>query len=147
MAEINKKIFERTGETFRINTDDQEILDLLDGLPVKDDAGFDNFNEQLKINHTKQAMMRFFKGFGGQNVRNFINNMLKMVLMDEVALMYSLTGIRTTKKAFVNTEVFKLIYQLCKTVHEDVKDAFIKEIIGNWLNQAKLRLTRRGQYK
>ncbi|RVE50151.1 hypothetical protein evm_005174 [Chilo suppressalis] len=70
-----------------------------------------------------------------------------MVLMDEVALMYSLTGKRTTKKAFVNTEVFKLIYQLCKTVHEDVKDDFVKEIISDWLNRAKVRLTRRAQYK
>ncbi|XP_073956617.1 uncharacterized protein isoform X2 [Choristoneura fumiferana] len=122
------------------------ISELLASLPVKDDASFCHFNEQLEISRNKQAVMSFLAGIGGRNIRSLTTNILRRILQDEVAELYSLTGKQmknSNKKTFLKTETCKIIFQICKKVFEDATENNLKEIISDWLNQAKVRTTRR----
>lgn len=58
--------------------------------------------------------MSFLAGIGGKNLRNLTTNILRRIILDEVAELYSLTGKQmknSNKKSFLNTEVFKLIFR------------------------------------
>lgn len=56
--------------------------------------------------------MSFFAGIGGKCLKTLTINILRRILLDEVAELYSLTGKQmknSTKKAFMETEAFKLV--------------------------------------
>ncbi|XP_028158432.1 uncharacterized protein LOC114351417 [Ostrinia furnacalis] len=149
MAEINRKLdllLARSGETFSPTDDNPGLSELLASLPVKDIASFNNFDDHLKIKKDKQAIMSFLSGIGGRNVRSLTTNMLRRIILDDVAELYSLTGKQmknSNKKSFMSTETYKLIFQICRKIYEDVTEDSLKEIISDWLNQAKVRLSRR----
>ncbi|XP_028168170.1 uncharacterized protein LOC114358403 [Ostrinia furnacalis] len=151
MAEINRKLdllLARSGETFSSTDDNPGLSELLASLPVKDIASFNNFDDHLKINKDKQAIMSFLSGIGGRNVRSLTTNMLRRIILDDVAELYSLTGKQmknSNKKSFMSTETYKLIFQICRKIYEDVTEDSLKEIISDWLNQAKVRLSRRAE--
>ncbi|XP_063836989.1 uncharacterized protein LOC135086117 isoform X3 [Ostrinia nubilalis] len=151
MAEINRKLdllLARSGETFSPTDDNPGLSELLASLPVKDIASFNNFDDHLKINKDKQAIMSFLSGIGGRNVRSLTTNMLRRIILDDVAELYSLTGKQmknSNKKSFMSTETYKLIFQICRKIYEDVTEDSLKEIISDWLNQAKVRLSRRAE--
>ncbi|XP_061711516.1 uncharacterized protein LOC133520847 [Cydia pomonella] len=153
MSELNRKVDillgTHTADSFNAYTQDNlEISELLATLPVKDDASFCHFNDQLQIVRNKQAIVSFLAGIGGRNIRSLTTNMLKRILQDEVAELYSLTGKQmknSNKKPFLKTETCKIILQICKKVYEDATEENLKEIISDWLNQAKVRTTRRAE--
>ncbi|XP_061710576.1 uncharacterized protein LOC133520216 [Cydia pomonella] len=153
MSELNRKVDillgTHTADSFNAYTQDNlEISELLATLPVKDDASFCHFNDQLQIVRNKQAIVSFLAGIGGRNIRSLTTNMLKRILQDEVAELYSLTGKQMkncNKKPFLKTETCKIIFQICKKVYEDATEENLKEIISDWLNQAKVRTTRRAE--
>ncbi|KAI8432780.1 hypothetical protein MSG28_013739 [Choristoneura fumiferana] len=89
MVDLNRKVDLLLGKHAEENL---AISELLASLPVKDDASFCHFNEQLEISRNKQAVMSFLAGIGGRNIRSLTTNILRRILQDEVAELYSLTG-------------------------------------------------------
>uniref|UniRef100_A0A6P7HB09 Uncharacterized protein LOC114346490 n=1 Tax=Diabrotica virgifera virgifera TaxID=50390 RepID=A0A6P7HB09_DIAVI len=150
MNEVNRKLDLLLAWSSLHPTNQQEdrftIPDFLTNLPVKDDISFCNLNNQLKIGHNKQCMMKFLAGIGGRNPRSLTTNILRRVLLDEVAELYSLTGKQmknSSKKSFLTTETCKIIFQICKQIFDDATDDQLKEVTSDWLNQSKVRLRRR----
>ncbi|XP_063825671.1 uncharacterized protein LOC135075231 [Ostrinia nubilalis] len=124
MAEINRKLdlpLARSEETFS---------------PTDDNAGL------------SELLMSFLSGIGGRNVRSLTTNMLRRIILNDVAELHSLTGKQmknSNKKSFMSTETYKLIFQICRKINEDVTEDSLKEIISDWLNQAKVRLSKRAE--
>lgn len=57
---------------------------------------------------------RCLGSIGGRNVRSMTTNILRRILLDEVAELYSLTGKQmknSTKKSFLRTETCQLIFR------------------------------------
>ncbi|XP_037976076.2 uncharacterized protein LOC105389641 [Plutella xylostella] len=124
------------------------VPDFLTSLPVKDDESFCHLNDQLKDTQNKQAIVKFLAGIGGKNPRSLTTNLLRRILLDVVAQQYSLTGKKmknSDKKSFLVTETCQIIFHICKNVYADATEETLKEIIGDWLNQAKVRLSRRAE--
>ena len=106
-------------------------------------------------------------GIGGRNARCLTTNILRRIMQDEVAALYSLSGKamkNSTKKSFAATEICQIIFrkylfltcitelliivfilfaEICKKIYNDVTEEHLKDIISNWLNQANVRLRRR----
>ncbi|CAH2083611.1 unnamed protein product [Euphydryas editha] len=150
MNEVNKKLdllLARSSlQPINQREDTFTVPDFLINLPVKDDTSFCNLNEQLKNSHNKQSIMKFLAGIGGRNARSLTTNILRRILLDEVAELYSLTGKQmknSNKKSFLTTETCKIIFQICKKIYDDVTDEHLNEITSDWLNQAKVRIRRR----
>lgn len=58
--------------------------------------------------------MKFLAGIGGRNARSLTTNILRRILLDEVAELYSLTGKQmknSNKKSFLTTETCKIIFR------------------------------------
>lgn len=58
--------------------------------------------------------MSFLSGIGGKNVRSLTTNILRRIILDDVAELYSLTGKQmknSSKKSFMSTETYKLIFR------------------------------------
>ncbi|GBO98956.1 hypothetical protein EVAR_39170_1 [Eumeta japonica] len=119
MNEVNRKLDLLLARSSLQPINQQEdtftVPDFLTNLPVKDDTSFCHLNEQLKISHNKQSIMKFLAGIGGRNARSLTTNILRRILLDEVAELYSLTGKQmknSNKKSFLTTDTCKIIFQL-----------------------------------
>lgn len=58
--------------------------------------------------------MSFLAGIGGKNMKTIITNMLRRIILDNVAELYSLTGKKmknSSKKSFIDTETYKIIFR------------------------------------
>ncbi|XP_054719106.1 uncharacterized protein LOC129228450 [Uloborus diversus] len=128
-----------------------ENFERFQSLPLCTDEEFIKLNEEMaKDKEVWNSMAKVLISVGGKDMRTHINNMLRRVLADEVAELYSLSGKslskNVTKKQFLTTELTKTIFYACRRVYKDQgTDSVIKLAIGDWLNQAKVRRTRRMQ--
>ncbi|GBN38581.1 hypothetical protein AVEN_107682-1, partial [Araneus ventricosus] len=92
-----------------------ENLETLGSLPICDDDSFIEFD--LKISqdsHFQRLLIKVLVSVGGKDMRCHIHNMLRRVLSDEVAELYTISGKSTIKdvikKPFLATEFLKSIF-------------------------------------
>ncbi|CAL1270302.1 unnamed protein product [Larinioides sclopetarius] len=131
--------------------DSDEENESLGSLPVSDDEGFKALNKKIsEESHFRHMLIKVLVSVGGKDVRSLVHNMLRRILQDEVAELYSLTG-RTvlknsSKKPFIGTDVSRLIFSACQKVFKDLAtEVKVKEAVRDWLQQAKVRKMRRMQ--
>ncbi|KAK4886282.1 hypothetical protein RN001_002553 [Aquatica leii] len=110
-------------------------------LPINE-AGFDHLNTTLADSSSfKQKLTKILLSVGGKDVKAFIANILRKLISDDLAQLYSLTGKLVknggAKKSFEKTETFRFIYDISIKAHKDAKESVIKEGISDWLMQAK----------
>ncbi|CAL1278167.1 unnamed protein product, partial [Larinioides sclopetarius] len=78
--------------------DSDEENESLGSLPVSDDEGFKALNKKIsEESHFRHMLIKVLVSVGGKDVRSLVHNMLRRILQDEVAELYSLTG-RTVLK-------------------------------------------------
>ncbi|XP_054707786.1 uncharacterized protein LOC129217500 [Uloborus diversus] len=129
----------------------EESLEILENLPLTSDSSFVDLNERMsKDKHLRHLIVKVLISVGGRDMRSHINNMLRRILSDEVAEQYSISGKslvkNMSKKPFLATEIAKSIFHACQSVFRDLAtEVKMKEAVGDWLNQAKVRRTRRMQ--
>ncbi|KAK4887069.1 hypothetical protein RN001_003340 [Aquatica leii] len=120
-------------------------------LPINE-AGFDHLNTTLADSSSfKQKLTKILLSVGGKDVKAFIANILRKLISDDLAQLYSLTGKLVknggAKKSFEKTETFRFIYDISIKAHKDAKESVIREGISDWLMQAKFRKNRRDSRK
>ncbi|CAL1301057.1 unnamed protein product [Larinioides sclopetarius] len=73
----------------------------LGSLPVSDDEGFRALNKKIsEESHFRHMLISV--SVGGKDVRSLVHNMLRRILRDKVAELYSLTGRKVSKNSLKN---------------------------------------------
>ncbi|XP_054718712.1 uncharacterized protein LOC129228097 [Uloborus diversus] len=127
-----------------------ETMELINmaSLPIGNEEEFQTFNSLLAENSSfRQSLLTSLPVAGGRNAKAFIFNVLRKLMLDDIAELYSLTGKpfkhHTSKKSFEKTEVYNLILEVCRITFSDTKEPAVREAICDWLTQAKFRKSRR----
>lgn len=137
-----------TSQRSHIQEHSVEDFNILGALPVTNDGSFMDLNRKLSENNFRNLLIKVFVSVGGKDLRSQIHNMLRKVMHDEVAELYSLSGKSTiknsAKKSFLATNVYNSMFSACRRVFKDqATEVQIKEAIADWLHQAKVRRNRR----
>ncbi|XP_046402610.1 uncharacterized protein LOC124168432 [Ischnura elegans] len=91
-------------------------------------------------------LMQCLVAVGGKNERALLQNILRCLISDDVAELYSLTGKplkNSAKKSFYSTSVCPVIFRVCRRIYPEASDVSLKGCLSDWLNQAKVRKMRK----
>ncbi|KAF5275497.1 hypothetical protein FQR65_LT16630 [Abscondita terminalis] len=113
MQRLESKVDSLQATTHIANPINEEEEVFYTDLPLKSEEEFESFDNKLKTNpRFAQRLGKRLFAVGGRSCRHLLQNMLKTVMTDTVAETFSLSGKSgrdKTKKAFLTTEIFKIL--------------------------------------
>ncbi|XP_025263349.1 uncharacterized protein LOC105256831 [Camponotus floridanus] len=116
---------------------DEEI-----GLPLHNELALDILETKLKNKEFFESIVYTLKGLGGFDVHSCTINLLKKLITNPLAEMYSMAGAKK-KKAFQDLILYKIILKTVRVHYKDTTETEIAQIIAKWLVQAKARRERK----
>lgn len=128
-------------------TDDSLDEYLRRALPIKSMEEFDSLQEDLKSNSLlRNKLCSILVLAVGKEVKDTCQNMLRKLIIDEVAQKFTYKGKLAGKARFADTEISDLLNDSIRSVYPATDDK-IKEFVSEWLTQAKFRVQKREKRK
>ncbi|XP_072158206.1 uncharacterized protein [Bemisia tabaci] len=113
-------------------------------LPCRDNDSLVKVNDQLiDSNEARVKLVRILSNVGGKTTKDKLFGMMKRIMNDDVAILYSFKGQSHSKKSFEDLKFLKLMTILQDQKAPDATDVYIKDVVADWLIQAKTRRSRK----
>ncbi|XP_067206773.1 uncharacterized protein [Linepithema humile] len=121
--------YKREGDINTLNT--KEL-----GLPLCDELALNTLENKLEDNEFFESIVHTLKGLGGVDVHSCTINILKKLMSNSLAEMYSFAGMKK-KKAFQELTLYKIILKTVRIHYKDVTEEEVAKFIAKWLVQAR----------
>ncbi|XP_054706642.1 uncharacterized protein LOC129216453 [Uloborus diversus] len=118
-------------------------LSLLDVFPIQTMQDFDCVESELRSGSFQNACIKMIGMTGGSCMKNAVQNIMKKILIDELATQFSFKGQVLGKRCFSSTQLYKIVKHVVQKLFKDASDANMKNIISEWLTQSKFRKSRK----
>ncbi|KAK4885429.1 hypothetical protein RN001_001700 [Aquatica leii] len=133
---IENLLLSKTANNLEIGETEE---DLFQNLPVSSVEELENFNIKLEDKQVLNRLVAFLYVLGGEDAHKTIYVMLKKVMTNEVAQLFSTQG-RKQKRAFLELKnLYGAITTATRKRHQNANLDAIKKSVGLYLASAKAR--------
>lgn len=112
-------------------------------FPIQSLDQLNTLEEFLNKAENLNSLALYLSGFGGKDIINSTNRILKTILTDALAKEFSFYGMRQQKRKFAELHLKSAIIRAIKRNNENTLDSNVEDIIKVWLKHASQRLQRR----